>query len=801
MDGENPWLNLEQAQSDIIVLLKNIKQMMMGVIEVFNFDDSGVKYQHYYQEFTELVEKAENLELRLAILAPMKAGKSTIVNVVVAQELLPSRNAAMTTLPTEIIFNKQLSEPILTLKEQTIAILQKAMEQLRSEIEIFGYMKIKDKIAAFPHLLNLLSEIQQPGKLIFQAQTTGREAIVKCLMLINDLVRLYTILSPPEDVFKHLIDIPSIETSFWHGQGSQQSDKLGNLVIVDTPGPNEAGQNLKLTAVVQEQLRKSSMVLIVLDFTQLNSKAAEDIKKILEPVIQLLGKENLYVLINKIDQRRKGDMTSTEVKDFVFADLGLNKVADQDRVFEVSAIRAFSATKFMMELQQRPLVAIEDLETVESLAQEALGARWESKLQRSTIEDLQEEANFLWEDSGFKPFLEQAIAALMENAAPKCLFTVLKLARKRLLAVSDDLRLRYQAIAQDEERLKQEVEALEADLKSLETCRNRLRQVDRIRIGLQQTLTQILEVFKKEATVSINDYFIGEKYERSDLLQKADIKMREIFLKNLTSFEIFPEWISKNIKSTVEYKTDGVFEFRSQHEAEECAKQAILWAEQRSEKLLKKFRKETDKEIEKARVLLTAFLKKETEPIIERAKNRLEQAFNIQLVLAPPILDSASACNEVKTLIKSQTRYVDQGYEEKIIKKRAWYHWLWLISFDDTEKFKKPDLQEEYYLVVLEDIVTHINRIIDNSVNQLNEEINNYIEQDFQDHVNMYFGGLDKYMRDYRSSLKQAQQDQQLSLGEKKKLVKMLNSLVPQVHSLLKQVYLAAEKLEKLKQS
>lgn len=801
MDEENHWLNLEQAQSDIVVLLKKIKQLMMKMIEVFNFDESGVKYQHYYQEVTELLEKAENLELRLAILAPMKAGKSTIVNVVVAQELLPSRNAAMTSVPTEIIFNKQLSEPILTLKNQTLEIFQKAIEQIRREIDFFGHNKIFDKIAAFPHLFNLLSEIQQRGNLPLQAKTTGRESIVKSLTLVNDLVRLYTIVSPPEDVFKHLIEIPSIETSFWHSQGSQQSDKLGNLVIVDTPGPNEAGQNLKLTAVVQEQLRKSSIVLIVLDFTQLNSKAAEDIKKLLEPVIMLLGKENLYVLINKIDQRRKGDLTSGEVKDFVFADLGLNQVADQDRVFEVSAIRAFCATKFMMELQQRPGVSLEQLETVESLAQEALGARWESKLKRSTIEDLQEEANYLWEDSGFKPFLEQAIAALMENAAPKCLLTVLKLARRRLLAVSDDLRLRYQAIAQDEERLKQEVEALEADLKSLEACRNRLRQIDKIRIGVKQTLTQILEVFKKEARVSINDYFIGEKYERSDLLQKADIKMREIFLKNLTSFEIFPEWVSKNIRATVEYKTAGVFEFANQNQAEEFAKQAVLWAEQRTEKLLKNFRKETEQEIEKARVLLTAFLKKETQPIIERAKKRLEQAFNIQLVLAPPILDSASPFNEVKTLIKSETRYVDQGYEEKIIKKRAWYHWLWLISFYDTEKFKKPDLPQEYYFVILEDLVTHINGIIDNSVNKLNEEINNYIEQDFQDHINIYFAGLDKYMRDYRSNLKQAQQDQQLSLEEKKRLVQMLNALVPQVHSFLKEVYLAAEKLEKLKQS
>jgi len=57
---------------------------------------------------------------------------------------------------------------------------------------------------------------------------------------------------------------------------------LGNLVIVDTPGPNEAGENLRLSAVVEEQLQQSSVVLIVLDFTQLKIKAAEEVKKEVE---------------------------------------------------------------------------------------------------------------------------------------------------------------------------------------------------------------------------------------------------------------------------------------------------------------------------------------------------------------------------------------------------------------------------------------------------------------------------------------------------------------------------------------
>lgn len=130
------------------------------------------------------------------------------------------------------------------------------------------------------------------------------------------------------------------------------------------------------------------MVLIVLDFTQMNNKAAEEVKKQVKPVIELLGKENLYVLVNKVDQRRKGDMTPEQVRQFVAADLGLSESGDTERVFEVSAIRAFSAAKFMLELQQRPGVDIAEMETAEVLAQEALGARWEAKLKKASIEDM-----------------------------------------------------------------------------------------------------------------------------------------------------------------------------------------------------------------------------------------------------------------------------------------------------------------------------------------------------------------------------------------------------------------------------
>ncbi|URR36593.1 dynamin family protein [Thermosynechococcus sp. HN-54] len=41
----------------------------------------------------------------MAVVAPIKAGKSTIINAIVGQPLLPARNTAMTAIATEIILD------------------------------------------------------------------------------------------------------------------------------------------------------------------------------------------------------------------------------------------------------------------------------------------------------------------------------------------------------------------------------------------------------------------------------------------------------------------------------------------------------------------------------------------------------------------------------------------------------------------------------------------------------------------------------------------------------------------------
>jgi predicted GTPase len=109
-----PQPNVQNLQQEAIALFKEISFLMDNAASALSTDSSSDKYKDFQQEVLSVSHNVEKLELMMAIVAPMKAGKSTIINAIAGQEILPSRNAAMTTLPTQIIFNSDLTQPTLT---------------------------------------------------------------------------------------------------------------------------------------------------------------------------------------------------------------------------------------------------------------------------------------------------------------------------------------------------------------------------------------------------------------------------------------------------------------------------------------------------------------------------------------------------------------------------------------------------------------------------------------------------------------------------------------------------------------
>ena len=777
--------NVQELQTDVVELLGQVSGLLYRASTVFSSDSASEKYEKLQQEVTNAARNVEDFELRMAIAAPMKAGKSTIINAIVGQELLPSRNAAMTTIPTEIIFEAGLTEPILSVGAQIWEVFQETFFALQRQIDELGIERVLKKLGQYPHLATLAEKIAaktEDASDVIPREILGRQQIVNNLASLNDIIRLCSIIEPLADPLNSLADVPRIYTPFWRAgsllpsnvSGSvtaevsptaEQSNLLGKLVIVDTPGPNEAGENLRLLNVVSDQLEKCSLVLIVLDFTQLKTRAAEKVKKHVQRVIELRGNDNLYVLINKVDQRREGDLTPLQVRQFVAAELGIGAAGDSNQVFEISARQAFCAANFIQEFEQNPDVAVLTSPTARLLAQEVFGIDWEEELEEATIEDLLQKAKRLWKKSGFAPFLENAVQALMAEAAPRCIMSALNTARGRIVELQEDAQLRSLGIYEDEEKLRLEIEALSVDLQNLELCRTRLQSVDQIKTQLYHSLNNIFEDFKKEAKVSLATY----STEAS-----AD------------SGSDFINWIAQTLDITVDLNERGIIEFKTLVDAERFADIAVAYPQDRANLLLENIRSKVSQQIEQARQELTYLLELETKPIIESARDRLNQSLNVDLSLPNPSF-SSSEIDFSKPRVKRHIRTLGQGYEEKAVKTKKWWYWFGLIPKQEIIQVKIPEQREAYYTVSLQEIATEVNKLIEGSIKNIKQGLNQYLEEDFQQRVDAFFDELDRYLSNYYNSLRQAQADQKLSLDQKEKLVQELNALVPEAIALLKQ--------------
>lgn len=768
--------NMQSLQTNAIDLLGQVGSLLHRVSTALSSDTASEKYAKFQREVADATRNVSDLELRMAIVAPMKAGKSTIINAIVGQELLPSRNAAMTTLPTEIIFDPQLAEPVLVLTQQIQDIFRDTFTALQRKITELGLERVQERMAQYPHLSKLPEKIQGMTGIAIDSKISGRLPIINSLRALNDIIRLCSVLDPLSDPLQSLIDVPRIYSPFYRSGITDRADIAGKLVIVDTPGPNEAGENLKLVNVVAEQLQASSVILIVLNFTELNTKAEDEIKKDVARVIELRGKDNLYVLVNKVDQRKEGDMTPEQVRQFVAAEFGIGDGEHSDRVFEISARWAFSAANFLGEVQQRPGVDVAQLKTARSLAQDVFPLDWEEELQETTVTQLQKKAEKLWNKSGFDLFLTNAVNALMTEAAPRCITSSLKIAKGRLLELLEDTQLRSRAINEDGEKLRWEVAALDEDIHSIENCRNSLQEIEQLKIDLQEKLNNILENLQQEGKLSVETYLLQEDPHVADFVAKGG-----------TTGKVFANWIAQQKQEVAtESKRLSSMEFTTLREAEEFAALAVAYAKRRVDLLLEKVQENSVQVIDEARQKMMNFLDRQTKPIIDRARERLNENFHLNLSLPNLRFQSDYYIDLNKPLVIRHTRKIDQGYSEVVRTKRSFLHFLWLVPFEITEKVKRPHKTENFYTVSLQGIIYEINKLIDQRINDIKNGISQYLDEDFQQRIDDFFNDLDTYLTNYRNSLKQAQVDQQLSIEAKTKLIEALNSLVPEVKEQVK---------------
>lgn len=335
--------------SEEIDLLNELKEQ--GLFE----KSEGLITKENYPEKIAVIEgeikKLENFDVVLAVVGTMKAGKSTTINAIVGREILPNRNRPMTALPTLIYHNPKQIEPILSFHNPSVNAYVKSLQQLLQENPDW----MKGENVSAPEMQDLMQQIK--GGWHFNETYTGESEIFEFLAKLNDLVRLAETLRLnygnsadklqfPFESCRNIDELPKIEVAFRYL--SDLKENQGRLILLDTPGPNEAGQE-HLRGMLAEQLKRSSAVLLILDYTQLKSDAGENLKQQLAEVPSV-RKERLFALVNKFDQKNANSDDEEEIKDIILKDFLSGKV-EREHIFPLSAGNAFLANRMQTELE------------------------------------------------------------------------------------------------------------------------------------------------------------------------------------------------------------------------------------------------------------------------------------------------------------------------------------------------------------------------------------------------------------------------------------------------------------------
>ena len=522
MHQQNISLLCDEADR-LLTLTKNLTREMLSdsyciIDEINDKSDFTTKGLNKILETLNNEEsKLANKEMVIAIIGTMKAGKSTTINAIIGTEVLPNRNRPMTALPTLIRHKKGKHVPELffdnlePLTQLSIKIKSALNTINKEDIQGVDFDKDMDE---------LVSQINN-GSAFSQSRYEGADAIFDFLKGLNDIVRLSAALNIdfPFDAYATIEQIPIIEVEFAHLSEFESSD--GQLSILDTPGPNEAGQP-HLKKMLNDQLNKASAVLMVMDYTQLRSTSDAEVR---DSVANISKSVPLYALVNKFDAKDRNGDDEEQIKKLVANDLMRERI-NYDDVFPVSSKWGYLANRARHEIKingKLPDSRIAANAWVIDFAEEAIGRRWK----QDDLEDnnfVLENAEPLWRDSLFSAPMTKVIQAAHGKAA----LYALNSASSQLGVYADKYQqyfnLRSQGIKVSIEKLQENVIQLKQDDESLSKAHDAVREtikknIDEVVATSKKNAVQL----EKELEQAVNKYFEeGKKIEEQAYTKSND---------------------------------------------------------------------------------------------------------------------------------------------------------------------------------------------------------------------------------------------------------------------------------------
>ncbi len=242
-----------------------------------------------------ITEKLQNKKYTVAVIAAMKAGKSTTFNALLGKDILPNESAACTIGVTEIYHNNESTNIVEKhFKNGKKTVIQSTDNQLLSEV--------------------FLNDIRETRK--------SKDA---------------------EEINKYVTKQPIISLN-----NEKYSNLVENFVLIDTPGPNEATDGAfdtqKLKEITYYQLRNADAIIFIFDYSRYKEETNAELLKAIFAGREDIKKDNekIFFVVNKIDMRTSKDKTKegilNDVKELIIKQT--ENIITNPQVLPLSALMA-----------------------------------------------------------------------------------------------------------------------------------------------------------------------------------------------------------------------------------------------------------------------------------------------------------------------------------------------------------------------------------------------------------------------------------------------------------------------------
>ena len=707
-------------------MFENIVLKLKTEVEKIHYETNELlnKTENKKQDFIDILNsdkiKLNNFEFVISVVGTLKAGKSTTINAIIGQDLLPHRNEAMTALPTLVTHKKDKKIPTLYLKK--VDFLNEKLNEVKSKLN-----QNKDNSSEYEET------ILKDKKFKFEKEYNGNENIKKCLTILNDLMRVSKNLELGSiyKEFMNIDELPRIEVEFEYLK-NLETDYKSDITLLDTPGPNEYKHAEDLKEIFKKQIVNSSAIILVVDYTNKSSEATQEIKDEIEAIKDIIKPENIFILVNKFDQRKNADPDYEKTKENLFKDLESNNIL-KENIFPIASINAYYVTLARRELNTKDKLDIK-LDWVNDFAEKCIGVSWEEDLAK---EKLQKICDKIWEKSFFQKPIENIIQKGFENSA----FKILLSAIDRLNYLDKEILPLFNIKQSSIENTKNEgINKLKKDIDSIQEDIKKIKEVE--------------DYFKKrDYSNEYKDMFYSDK----------QIITRELKEK-LNSYEYSLKF---------EYKSD----------AENKKVEIINNLEKEKKETFNKFNEIRIKNCVEYIKVLNNDLEKELKEIIENVKKK----FNFELKIDIPhfSLSNGNIVEINSDYIEIKTKDKDKWYSPIIQK----------IDFLDKEWGKESTITKEDIKKANNKVVEDIEKFIENSINSDFESIKETINSSITN-LKLSIMNFESEMSDIEKKSQDANFDYEKELASVKEDIYWIHELLKRIEIAQKELEKSESKYE-----